>query len=118
VAGPASGEGAGDVEGWGQHVNDSVLYTIGTALNRARDHELPVQVLVGGAWLSGDVLAVDGHGVVLATADLEHAVLRIESVCAVRVLAPAPQARRPLTAAAHPMPAGPAARTGGCHAEV
>lgn len=83
----------------------SVLYTIGTALNRACDNHLPVEVLVGGCWMGGQVVAVDGHGVVLATDESEHAVLRIESVSAVRVLAPAPTVRAPLMAAAHPMPA-------------
>ena len=45
--------------------SDSVLYTIGTALNRAHDNDVPVQILVEGQWLSGRVAAVDGHGVVL-----------------------------------------------------
>ena len=44
--------------------NDSVLYTIGTALNRAHDNDVVVQVLVEGQWLTGRVQAVDGHGLV------------------------------------------------------
>jgi sRNA-binding regulator protein Hfq len=45
--------------------SDSTIYTIGTALNRARDNDIPVRVLVEGEWLSGRVVAVDGFGVVL-----------------------------------------------------
>ena len=82
---------------------ESMIYTIGTALNRAHDNDIPVQVLVEGEWLSGHVLAVDGFGVVLHCDDLEHAVVRMESVAAVRVLSPAP-GRAPITGAPTPMP--------------
>ena len=41
-------------------MSDSMLYTIGTALNRARDNGFGVEVLVEGMWLRGRVLAVDG----------------------------------------------------------
>ena len=58
---------------------DSMLYTIGTALHHARDHALPVQLLVGGTWLSGVVVAIDGFGVVLSAHDDEHAVVRLEA---------------------------------------
>ena len=84
--------------------NSSVLYTIGTALNRAHDHDAPVQ-LVEGQWLAGDVVAIDGHGVVLTGDELEHSVIRIESISAVRIFSPAPQKRTPVTAGAHEMPA-------------
>jgi hypothetical protein len=76
--------------------NDSVLYTVGTALNRAQQNGVTVQVLVEGQWLSGQVAAVDGHGVVLASDDpdhperSEHAVIRMGSVSAVRMFAAAP----------------------------
>jgi sRNA-binding regulator protein Hfq len=83
--------------------SDSMVYTIGTALNRAHDNDVPVQLLVEGQWLSGHVLAVDGFGVVLHSDELEHAVVRMESVAAVRVLSPAP-GRRPIGAGATPMP--------------
>lgn len=69
-------------------MSDSVLYTIGTALNRAHDNDVRVQVLVEGQWLDGKVAAVDGHGVVLKSDDIEHAVIRMTSVSAVRVFAP------------------------------
>jgi len=96
-------------------MSDSVLYTIGTALNRAHDSGVLVQVLVEGQWLSGRVAALDGHGVVLHSDDPgdlddhgdhgEHAVVRMGSVAAVRVFAPAPHRAR-LRAGARPMPAG------------
>jgi hypothetical protein len=88
---------------------DSVLYTIGTALNRAQDNHAQVQILVEDQWLHGQVAAVDGHGVVLASDDYEHAVIRMGSISAVRMFA-APPHREPITsggnAMAHPMPAG------------
>lgn len=83
--------------------SDTMIYTIGTALNRAHDNDVPVQLLVEGQWLSGHVLAVDGFGVVLCSDDREHAVVRMESVAAVRVLSPAP-GRAPITVGATPMP--------------
>jgi len=85
--------------------NSSVLYTIGTALNRAHDHDAPVQILVEGQWLAGNVVAIDGHGVVLTGDELEHSVIRMESISAVRIFSPAPQKRTPVTAGAREMPA-------------
>ena len=79
--------------------SDSVLYTIGTALNRAHDNDVTVQILVEGQWLTGRVAAVDGHGVVLHSDD---AVIRMGSVSAVRVFAAAPM-RTPIVSAI-PMP--------------
>jgi sRNA-binding regulator protein Hfq len=84
-------------------MSDSTLYTIGTALNRACDNDIPVQVLVEGQWMTGNVLVVDGHGVVLQSDDMEHAVVRMEAVAAVRVFSAAPS-RTPIAAGAHPMP--------------
>jgi hypothetical protein len=84
---------------------DSVVYTIGTALNRAHDNNVPVEVLVEGQWLSGSVVAVDGHGVVLNNAEqLAHSVLRMDSVSAVRILAAPPQH---MQVTARPMPRHP-----------
>lgn len=70
--------------------SDSMLYTIGTALNRAHDNGVAIQILVEGQWLSGRVAAVDGHGVVLHSDDEEHSVIRMGSVSAVRVFSTAP----------------------------
>jgi sRNA-binding regulator protein Hfq len=87
--------------------SDSVLYTIGTALNRAHDSGVPVQILVEGQWLNGRVAAVDGHGVVLYD-DAEHSVIRMGSVSAVRMFAEAPM-RKPIDRVAPmPMPSGAA----------
>jgi hypothetical protein len=86
-------------------MSDSVLYTVGTALNRAYDGGVQVQVLVEGQWLSGRVAAIDGHGVVLHSDDSEHAVVRMGSVAAVRVFA-APPRRARIDGGARPMPAG------------
>jgi sRNA-binding regulator protein Hfq len=86
--------------------SDSTLYTIGTALNRAKDNDIPVQILVEGSWISGTVTAVDGFGVVLSSDELEHAVIRVEAVSAVKIATVAPH-RTPIQAA-HPMP-GPRA---------
>jgi len=82
---------------------DSMIYTIGTALHHARDHGSPVQLLVGGTWLSGVVVAIDGFGVVLSSHDDEHAVVRLEAVAAVKVAGAAPRPE-PIGAAAQPMP--------------
>jgi hypothetical protein len=88
--------------------NDSVLYTVGTALSRAQSNGTSVQLLVEGQWLSGRVAAVDGHGVVLVSDEDEHCVIRIGSVTVVRMVAEASQ-HAPLPSAAgptaRPMPA-------------
>jgi len=91
--------------------SDSVLYTIGTALNRARDNGLAVQVLVEGQWLIGRVAAVDGHGVVLQSEDDEHSVVRTGAISAVRVCGAAPT-RTPLHGSVDPIPMPPRERAG------
>ena len=82
----------------------STIYTIGTALSRARDHGVVVQVLVSGHWIEGLVSDVDGHGVVLTGCEAGHHVVRIGDISAVRV-----HAEEPLADAA-PAPWGPADR--------
>lgn len=67
-----------------------MIYTIGTALNRARDNDVPVEILVEGMWVAGRVLAVDGFGVVLHSADERHSVIRVESISAVTICSAAP----------------------------
>jgi hypothetical protein len=64
--------------------NATTLFTVGTALRRAEDNGLPVEVLVQGHWLRGTVAGLDGQGVILST-HAEHAVVRLESISAVRV---------------------------------
>ena len=65
-------------------MHDSTIFTIGTALRRAENNHLPVEVLVQGHWLRGTVAGVDGHGLVLSTHS-EHSVVRLESITAVRI---------------------------------
>jgi len=62
----------------------TTVFTVGTALRRAEANHLPVEVLVHGQWLRGNVAGLDGHGVVLST-HAEHAVVRLESIAAVRI---------------------------------
>lgn len=62
----------------------TTLFTVGTALRRAENNHLPVEVLVQGHWLRGTVAGLDGQGVILSTHS-EHAVVRLESISAVRV---------------------------------
>jgi sRNA-binding regulator protein Hfq len=83
--------------------SDSTIYSIGTALNRAHDNDIPVQLLVEGEWLAGQVVAVDGHSVVINTDAMEHSVVRMEAVSAVRIFSNAP-GRTPIDAGARPMP--------------
>jgi len=85
--------------------NSSTIYTMGTALGRAEQMGIRVEVLVGGQWLSGNIVANDGVGLVLNSDGEEHSVVRIESITAVRVFAHAPVGR-PIESAptARPMP--------------
>lgn len=71
-------------------VYGSMQYTIGTALQRARDAGHLVEVLVEGQWITGTVVASDGIGVVLDNHGLEHCIVRLENVAAVRVVAETP----------------------------
>jgi hypothetical protein len=66
-------------------MNGSTVLTIGTALSRAEQAGASVSALVQGQWISGRVLGIDGHGVVLANGDGESAVLRLEHVAVVRI---------------------------------
>jgi hypothetical protein len=71
-------------------IGSSMQYTIGTVLERAREQRLDVEVLVEGNWLSGRVAAADGIGVVLDRDGVEHSVVRLERISAVKVGAGAP----------------------------
>jgi hypothetical protein len=62
----------------------STIFTIGTALRRAESNDLPVEVLVQGHWLRGTVVGVDEQGAILST-HAEHAIVRLESISAVRI---------------------------------
>jgi len=45
----------------------SMQYTIGTALERAREKGVYVEIMVDGHWVTGLVVATDAQGVVLDT---------------------------------------------------
>jgi hypothetical protein len=64
--------------------SSTTIFTVGTALRRAENNHLPVEVLVHGHWLRGTVAGVDGQGVILSTHS-EHSVVRLESISAVRI---------------------------------
>jgi hypothetical protein len=82
---PAGGFGRQPGGAWGFVMHSSTtLFTVGTALRRAENNNLPVEVLVHGQWLRGTVAGVDGHGVILSTPS-EHAVVRLDSISAVRI---------------------------------
>ena len=66
-------------------MHGSTILTIGTALSRAEQAGAQVFALVQGQWISGRVLGIDGHGVVLRNSAGESAVLRLEHVAAVRI---------------------------------
>jgi hypothetical protein len=65
-------------------MHSSTLFTVGTALRRAEDNHLPVEVLVHGQWIRGNVAGMDGQGVILSTHS-EYSVVRLDAVSAVRI---------------------------------
>lgn len=84
----------------------SMLYTMGTALDRAADSGCPVSLLAEGQWIGGQVAAVDSMGVVIETEDGNHAVIRVDRIAAVKV-----QAESPFRAAIDPSAHDDVART-------
>ena len=94
---------------------NSTIYTIGTALNRAKEVDVSVELLLAGEWVAGMVKAIDGHGVVLVGEGGELSIIRMSSIDAVRVKQVAafdgtPQVEAPRDGPtddrrAHPMPA-------------
>jgi endonuclease YncB( thermonuclease family) len=101
---------------------NSTIYTIGTALNRAKEADVSVELLLAGEWLAGMVNAIDGHGVVLLGESGELSIIRMSSIDAVRVRHAAafdgtPQVEAPQDDLmawpdAQPMPAGAGDRVG------
>lgn len=94
---------------------NSTIYTIGTALNRAKEADVSVELLLAGEWVEGMINAIDGHGVVLVSAGGELSIIRMSSIDAVRVRQAAAFDGTPQVEAsdeepvaerkAHPMPA-------------
>lgn len=77
-------------------MSTSMLYTMGTALNRAADNGYTVSLLIEGHWLEGQVAAHDGVGVVLEGHDGQHAIVKTDRIAAVKVTAESPY-RAPIT---------------------
>jgi hypothetical protein len=71
----------------------SMQYTIGTALERAREKGVYVEIMVDGHWVTGLVVATDAQGVVLDNDGRDHCIARLERVSAVRVCSAAPMLR-------------------------
>jgi hypothetical protein len=72
----------------------SMQYTIGVAIDRARELGHVVELLVDGQWICGLVVISDGVGVVLDRDGCQHSVVRLERISAVRVCAEAPMRQR------------------------
>jgi hypothetical protein len=87
--------------------SSSMLYTMGTALNRAHENGLIVRVLVDGSWLEGHIAAYDGVGLVMESHDGMHSVVKSERIAAVTVCAESPY-RASIESESHAMP-GPRA---------
>lgn len=67
--------------------SSSMQHTIGSAIERARQRGLFVEILVENQWLDGVVVESDGHGVVLENDGRDTCVVRLEHVSAVRISA-------------------------------
>ncbi len=68
-------------------MSSSQIFTIGTALRRAEDNGVPVEVLVEGQWLRGEIAGLDGDGLVLVTPERTQCVVRNAHISVVRILA-------------------------------
>lgn len=86
-------------------MSSSMLYTMGMALDRAKDNDFSVRVLVDGSWLEGGIAAYDGTGLVLESPSGQHSVVKADRIAAVTVSAESPY-RAPIesTETVHPMP--------------
>ena len=65
--------------------NSSTILTVGTALRHAQDGAARVHVLLGGTWMTGSVIGVDGEGAVLESDNGDTTVVRMQAITAVRV---------------------------------
>jgi len=71
-------------------MNNSMLYTMGMAIDRAAQNGFAVGLLLDGHWLEGHVAANDGVGVVLECEDGQHVVVKTERIGAVKVMSESP----------------------------
>jgi hypothetical protein len=74
----------------GESMSSSQIFTIGTALRRAEDNNVPVEVLIEGQWIKGSIAALDGDGLVLVTPERVQCVVRNAHISVVRMLAALP----------------------------
>jgi len=63
----------------------SMLLTVGTALDRAKDEGTVVRLNIAGDWVTGRVINSDGHGVAILESNGDLCVVRQEAVTAVRM---------------------------------
>lgn len=63
----------------------TMLLTVGTALDRAKEEGLVVRVNVSGEWVTGRVINSDGHGVAILEQSGDLCVVRHDSVMGVRM---------------------------------
>ncbi|MCW2868521.1 MAG: hypothetical protein JWR20_2709 [Marmoricola sp.] len=83
-----------------------MVLSVGQALDRAREEALVVRLQVGGEWLTGRVVACDGHGVAFEESDGVLVVVRADAVLGVRL--PAARPSRPVhSERVDPAPRGP-----------
>jgi hypothetical protein len=80
--------------------HSSTILTVGTALRHAQDGAARVHVLLGGTWMTGSVIGVDGEGAVLESDNGDTTVVRMQAITAVRVEELGKQKRRPKPAPA------------------
>ena len=75
--------------------HSSTILTVGTALRHAQDGSARVHVLLGGTWMTGSVIGVDGEGAVLESENGDTTVVRMQAITAVRVENLGAEKRRP-----------------------
>jgi hypothetical protein len=63
----------------------TMLVTVGHALDRAQEDGSVVGLFIGGAWITGQVMSSDGHGVAVREPDGGLCILRQESITCVRL---------------------------------
>lgn len=63
----------------------TMVLSVGQALDRAREDDVVVRVNVSGEWITGRVVATDGHGVAVEETGGYLCVVRTEAVLGVRL---------------------------------
>ncbi len=63
----------------------SMLLTVGSALDRAKEDGLVVRLHIGGEWVVGRIVSSDGHGVAVLEASGDICVVRQEAISCVRL---------------------------------